>query len=875
MKKKHLVPVVLSALFLLTACGPIAEMSPEASSSAGPVSSSTAASSSVLTYSTFTLEVPALMDTKDTGIQCTFTLSPTRALPDDATFQVYEEGDSKASSRLFFDRLGVLRAAEAGEFTFQVGYDYAQGKRILSNKVTTKVYPAKNQDPEQIDWTDLRLGYHYFSDNSKSLHRYTYVIPEASKSFIQENGNGGVQIVGVGMGSIEIHDIVENTTLNHRFVVANTLITAILREVLNLPSQNLTSADLAKVTELNIDGKLRSDPQMAFAVRVLPNLEKLSMTNCGLNTIAFLADLQHLTSLDFSGNSITNVDLLDAFASTLQEARFAHNKIADVAKAFAYYEGSPLRVADFSYNALTSCKVFGNILALESLELSGNPIAEVNDLGSLSALVHLGLAYTDLSFNSIMSLGFLKSLTYLDVSGVKSIDLDSFKKADLSKLITFKMADCNISDYTAETGLVSFLKNYADLRELSIGGNGLNDTALGDIARLTKLTSLDLSNSPLTGDQSRNHFTLGGLTHLSTLSLQNCHNVTDVTLFTGLTQLVNLNLSGCYSLEQIAFLKNNPLLANLHLEYTLGAIDAEGWSTINQLMGDDPAAPKINVYFFEDSIVHPGEYAYFNNFAAFKGNCTLQENGNKLYYNGTGKKLIVSFVNENYNGDKWWSPKAAIYLPKNVIEINYVVKKDHYADSFTTETLDRTNDCTINFISDSMRWGRDGFNNFVYYHGSGDMILGFYGASHSYYTSQIYLPAQGRAADHTNGAQGTMGYTTFRSQAGITVNVGVDTLIKGGKGQQGQQAGYCSNLLPFEHGSDGGKGGTGGYALEAEKGPILVRQLHGAKLELIGGDGGDGGKGDPGSLGGIAGNDGAQGDQGQPANQKITTYDIA
>ena len=70
---------------------------------------------------------------------------------------------------------------------------------ISSNAVSIKIYPSSSENPDNINWADLRLGYRYFDDNSTSLHRYSYVIDDASKAFIQDDGNGGLEIIGVGM----------------------------------------------------------------------------------------------------------------------------------------------------------------------------------------------------------------------------------------------------------------------------------------------------------------------------------------------------------------------------------------------------------------------------------------------------------------------------------------------------------------------------------------------------------------------------------------------------------------------------------------------------------------------------------------------------
>jgi len=865
MKKKFWMPLVLSACFLLGSCGASSEESSSFSSSAS--------SSTRQVYESFTLSAPSLAEMANNGIKCDYTLSPAISLASDPTFKVYEEGQSTASSRLSFTKQGYLFSTEAGEFSFHVVCEYGVSEVISSNAVSIKIYPSSSENPDNINWADLRLGYRYFDDNSTSLHRYSYVIDDASKAFIQDDGNGGLEIIGVGMGNVEVHDAISGKVTSHRFVIANTLMATILRSLLHLEGQDLTADDLAKVKELSIDTQLQADPQMALAVRVLPNLEKLSLTNCGLTNIYFIKELKHLAYLDFTSNSISDIDFLKDFSSTLKEVHFAHNQIRDVAEAFQYYPHDSLTVADFSYNNLSSCAGFNSVFSLTSLELSGNPISDINGLGSLLHLSHLGVAYTNLKLGTVMSFTYLSNLEYLDISGVKEVNL-SLLKTGLTHLVTFKMADCAISDYSASTGLVSFLLGYSNLSELAIGGNGVDDTALGNIASLVKLTSLDLTNSPFTGDLTQGPHTLKELTALTSLTLKNCHNLTNVNLFNGVKGLASLNLAGCYSLESLSFIQNNPDLVTLHMENTLNLLTSGDWTLLLERLGTDIAAPKMQIYLFEGSLLHLNEYHFYANYEAFKQDCLQEDNSHKLTFRGTDKKLIVSFVNEDYNDDKWWSPAAVIDYPQSVIEVTYVVKYGHYADSFTTETLDRSNDFTVNFISNSMRWGRDNYENFVYYHGTGTLNIGIYGAEHRYYTPEIYIADRPRAADNTAGGIGTMGYAPFRSQGGMCLNIAADTTIKGNHGGKGQHGGVITTFGPGQRGPDGGRGGTGGFGLQADQGPILVRCLHGATVEILGGEGGEGGEPDGGTIGGSAGSYGAKGEEGKPANQTLKITNI-
>jgi hypothetical protein len=513
-----------------------------------------------------------------------------------------------------------------------------------------------------------------------------------------------------------------------------------------------------------------------------------------------------------------------------------------------------------------------SVYSLTALNLSHNDIASVTDIVGLANLSSLGLAYTKLSYNDVCGLTYLSQLKEFDISGI-TVDVSQLPKT-MPNLVTLKLADCSISDYTASKGLVSFLKGYPSLQELSIGGNGLTDSNLNDIAQLTNLTSLDLWNSPLTGSQTYNTNKLSALSKLTSLSLKDCNNFTDPTLFDGLTQLSELNVAGCFGLTSMPFLANFTGLKVLHMEYTLNGLDTLTWHEIDTLLGSDPTAPATEIYLFEDNILHSGEYTFYNDYRSFQVDCS-HDATNVLTYSGSGVRLILSFAHESFNSDKWWGSGDDVIYPASVLEVNYVNKKGYYADTMTTETKDRATDFTVNFINMSMSWTSDvKSTGFVYYLGGGTLNLGFYGANHSYFSNHRGAPDRPKAANETDGGQGNQGYSAFVSKGKMVCTFGTDTDITGGTGGKGQQGGPLNSGMGRQ-GTDGGKGGTGGWGLEASEGPVILRQLGSAVAKVIGGPGGEGGEPDAGTLFGSAGSKGASGDQGAASNQEIKTYTIA
>jgi hypothetical protein len=536
---------------------------------------------------------------------------------------------------------------------------------------------------------------------------------------------------------------------------------------------------------------------------------------------------------------------------------------------FKNYVTGTLTEVDISYNAIPSVSVFDSLYSITKLNLAHTSVSSVTDIASLP-LTSLSLVYTQIAYDDLAGLGFFTSLTDLDLSGI-AVNIAALPKA--GNLVSLKLADCGIRNYASDNGLVHYLQQYEHLSELAIGGNELTNSDLNSIATLTKLTSLDLTNSPLTGNEEGNLNKMSKLTSLTSLSLKNCHNFTGTALLESISSLQELNLSGCYAMEDATFLSKLTALKSLHMESTLSMVNAATWEVLKTLLGDDPAAPKIDLYFFPNKTVYPGEYVYYENAAAFKGACENQ--GDRTYlYTGGGAEIIVSFLKEDYNGDNWFGVDALVKLPKTVLEVNLVGKKGFHADVLSFETLNRSNDLTVNYYNMDNNWPSHGNNNFVTYYGSGDLRLGFYGLTAWFQNNRT--PADlGTAGTDQNGKEGNPGLSAFKSKGGMQISLNLYVSIVGGKGGRGQNGGPLGSFDLSRNGPDGGNGGRGGYPLEVDNGPIIIRAYDGGYLNLQGGYGGDGGKADPGSLSLHPGKDGSTGPRGGAANQELVVYNIA
>lgn len=176
---------------------------------------------------------------------------------------------------------------------------------------------------------------------------------------------------------------------------------------------------LTSLTELTIrDSYLTSgDLQMIAA---LPNLQRLTLSNCGLSGIDDLSGAKNLTYLDLSENSIRDFTSL-SFMTGLTYLDLSHNALTSL-NALSSLEG--LQTLDVSYNSLTSITPVAGCPQLTALDVSNNAITSLSGIGSLNALEAL-----DASFNQLEDASPASSCLAL-----KELDLSSNSLTDISCL---------------------------------------------------------------------------------------------------------------------------------------------------------------------------------------------------------------------------------------------------------------------------------------------------------------------------------------------------------------------------------------------------------------------------------------------------------
>lgn len=163
----------------------------------------------------------------------------------------------------------------------------------------------------------------------------------------------------------------------------------------------------------------------------LPSLERLTLSDCGLSTIAGLENAQRLTYLDLSNNTIRNLDPLVSMRN-LRTLNMAHNAVTNLS---ALSNLVNLETLDVSYNVLSSVSPITACVNLTSLVANNNQITGLDGIENLSVLTVLNVNKNALSDVSV--LGNCTALVELDIGSNTISDISSLSSLTALELFTF------------------------------------------------------------------------------------------------------------------------------------------------------------------------------------------------------------------------------------------------------------------------------------------------------------------------------------------------------------------------------------------------------------------------------------------------------
>lgn len=243
-------------------------------------------------------------------------------------------------------------------------------------------------------------------------------------------------------------------------------------------------AKLIQLTELDLTGSTVTDDALA-AIASLPNLQKLSLADCNLSTIANLEGASSLTMLNLESNTIRNINAL-ASMKTLTELNMQHNALTSLTAL----EGlSQLTKLNVSYNALSTLAPLKTCAALQQIDASHNQLTTLEGVKQLSSLTLLNVSNNALTDVSILADSV--ALTELNISNNQLTDISAL--APLINLAFFNFSYNEITalpQWSADSLMVSIDGSYNQVENLDV---------LGGLQRLNgvyfdynKLTSVEV-----------------------------------------------------------------------------------------------------------------------------------------------------------------------------------------------------------------------------------------------------------------------------------------------------------------------------------------------------------------------------------------------
>ena len=228
-----------------------------------------------------------------------------------------------------------------------------------------------------------------------------------------------------------------------------------------------------------IDCRFASDELEVIAA--LPSLKSLTLSDCGLSTVAGLENAQNLVNLDLSNNTVRNLKPL-ALLINLRTLDLNHNAVTGLSDLRAL---SKLEVLDVSYNSVTSIDPIATCVNLTSLNASHNQLTALSTISNLSALSALDVSYNALSDISILG----NCLTLKELNLSKNAISDISALAALNNLEILSFANNQVTALPAWT---------AECKLRSIDGAYNQITSISGLKYLDSLTHIFMDYNALT-----------------------------------------------------------------------------------------------------------------------------------------------------------------------------------------------------------------------------------------------------------------------------------------------------------------------------------------------------------------------------------------
>lgn len=241
-------------------------------------------------------------------------------------------------------------------------------------------------------------------------------------------------------------------------------------------------ANATRLKSLYLSGNPLFAPDLQEALAPLPKIEKLFMSNCGLQNLP------------------DNFNVFD----NLQELDISHNPLVNVfTKLLAPLEKLEYLNMGYSNLSFIGPDSFSKMTSMKRLVLSGNDLLslEAGLFGNLTQLTTLELEFCGLK-RPLNANAFFKNLTYMDLREIRLggnplviPEKGPLFPKQLSQVTILDLSNCNITSLNIDA-----FKNTVNLTDLNLSGNRIRslDGSLAFLETLLHLEKINLSNNNLT-----------------------------------------------------------------------------------------------------------------------------------------------------------------------------------------------------------------------------------------------------------------------------------------------------------------------------------------------------------------------------------------
>ena len=193
---------------------------------------------------------------------------------------------------------------------------------------------------------------------------------------------------------------------------------------------------LKSLEKLEISGITLSSDTLEL-IASATTLTDLTLTDCGLSSIASLASLHNLITLNLNGNSIRDLTALSNMHQ-LEQLHLSYNAVNSIGVVSAL---PSLRILDLSYNNLSSIATIGTCVSLEELNVTHNKISDISAVGNLKKLTRFAAAENTIA--DVAALATCRELTDLNIASNAVTDISLL--SSLSKLMYFNFSNNSVS----------------------------------------------------------------------------------------------------------------------------------------------------------------------------------------------------------------------------------------------------------------------------------------------------------------------------------------------------------------------------------------------------------------------------------------------